>query len=49
MKALGRHDMGFDEAKEGRIQRGTNRSHDHGRQRDRHALQSVAFGRRFKG
>ena len=45
MKALGRHDMGFDQAQQG-IKRRADRSHriGHGRQRDRHAFESVALG-----
>ncbi len=45
MKSLGRHDMGFDQAKQ-RIQRRTDRSHGvcHGRQRDRHAFKRIALG-----
>ncbi len=45
MKSLGRHDMGFDEAKQ-RIKRATDRSYSvcHGRQRERHAFESIALG-----
>ena len=45
MKALGRHDMGFDQAQQG-IKRRTDRSHGigHGRQRDRHAFERIALG-----
>ena len=45
MQALGRHDMGFDKAKE-RIERRADRAHrvGHGRQRDRHAFQRIALG-----
>ena len=44
MKALGRHDIGFEAAQQG-IKRRTDRSHGvgHGRQRDRHAFESVAL------
>ena len=45
MQALGRHDMGFDQAQQ-RIERGADRAHGvgHRRQRDRHAFQGVALG-----
>ena len=45
MQAFGRHDVGFDQPKQ-RIQCLTARAHGigHGRQADRHALQSVALG-----
>ena len=45
MKPFGRQDMGFEAAQQG-IKGRTDRSHGvgHGRQRDRHAFQSVALG-----
>ena len=44
MKALGRHDIGFEAAQQG-IKRRTDRSHGvcHGRQRNRHTFESVAL------
>ena len=44
MEAFGCHDMSFDKTKE-RIERRADRPHGvgHGRQRDRHAFQRIAF------
>ena len=45
MQALGRHDMGLDQAPEG-IERRGNRAHgiDHGGEGDRRALERIAVG-----
>src|SRR5260370_41610761 len=50
MKSFGRHDMAFHKATE-RIERHADRPHGvgHGRSRDRHAFQSIAFGLTIQG
>ena len=50
MQSLGRHDMGLHQPQE-RIKHRADRAHGvgHGRQRDRHAFQGVAFGLAVQG